>query len=613
MDGYCVCSASTSKASPETPLRLRVLGSIAAGDAPPVWDGSAHEQEPNAEDEEHAKEGLWAYEIMTGAPLPSVSPCLSERGFAFNSIVRVEDVSYPSSSSSGSGTTALPRGETQSHSPSPSEILIRSPAPRWRHVRFAGEDFGKGATVVEEGTVLRAEHVLAIAGVGLTEVKVRRKVRIGIINTGKELVDPPASFDEEDAASRSRSRSASTSTSTSTSSDRATIPNSNGPYLLSFLRASFGEAVDVRYLGQTGDTPSEFTALLSRYACKSPSSGTNTDTYTDTYTATATDTGSRPHSSLSSSDPHIPTKSKNKERKQQPPLDLIISTGGVSMGRHDYVPAAFSGSDVQGRILFHKVAVKPGGPVLFGEFGSPTFPSTDDLSSPSTALNGARQALKEKGAGGKTTALFGLPGNPLAAGVCARFLVGPWIRARVSGHSNTLSSGGISLERLTGQPEPTLGADEREEAPIYAKLVAYAEPAQRRNGAPVGQASDCIDKKTTNQAPTSSSTANGAQELVRDPTLPTASSTPPPFALRKPLHTTVFLKAILLPSNRLDASLSVAVLPSSQQGSHLSSPLLKANVWVEVGEGKEGVRTGEVVRCWTLKVDAHSAVGGRSW
>jgi molybdopterin molybdotransferase len=48
--------------------------------------------------------------------------------------------------------------------------------------------------------------------------------------------------------------------------------------------------------------------------------------------------------------------------------DVIVSTGGVSMGDFDFVPDAVRG--LGGKILFHKVAVKPGKPVLVAQLGN---------------------------------------------------------------------------------------------------------------------------------------------------------------------------------------------------------------------------------------------------
>lgn len=48
--------------------------------------------------------------------------------------------------------------------------------------------------------------------------------------------------------------------------------------------------------------------------------------------------------------------------------DLVITSGGVSVGDFDFVPQAVT--DLGGEVAFHRVAIKPGGPVLVGRIGS---------------------------------------------------------------------------------------------------------------------------------------------------------------------------------------------------------------------------------------------------
>lgn len=50
--------------------------------------------------------------------------------------------------------------------------------------------------------------------------------------------------------------------------------------------------------------------------------------------------------------------------------DLVISVGGVSMGDKDLIPAMLA---EKGAVVFHKVRVKPGFPLLFGRLGSALF------------------------------------------------------------------------------------------------------------------------------------------------------------------------------------------------------------------------------------------------
>ena len=48
--------------------------------------------------------------------------------------------------------------------------------------------------------------------------------------------------------------------------------------------------------------------------------------------------------------------------------DLLITTGGVSMGDFDFIPQEVN--RLGGEIIFHKVAVKPGKPILLARFGN---------------------------------------------------------------------------------------------------------------------------------------------------------------------------------------------------------------------------------------------------
>jgi molybdopterin molybdotransferase len=69
--------------------------------------------------------------------------------------------------------------------------------------------------------------------------------------------------------------------------------------------------------------------------------------------------------------------------------DLLLLSGGVSMGELDFVPGVLK--DCGARILFHKLAIKPGKPTLF-----------------------ARRERSSASGGGAAYA-FGLPGNPVSA------------------------------------------------------------------------------------------------------------------------------------------------------------------------------------------------------
>lgn len=97
--------------------------------------------------------------------------------------------------------------------------------------------------------------------------------------------------------------------------------------------------------------------------------------------------------------------------------DLLISTGGVSVGECDFVRESL---DRRGfRQVFWKVAIKPGKPVLFGMLdGKPC---------------------------------FGLPGNPAAAAATFELFVRPALRA-LAGHSRILGETrqGVLTEAVRG-------------------------------------------------------------------------------------------------------------------------------------------------------------------
>lgn len=74
---------------------------------------------------------------------------------------------------------------------------------------------------------------------------------------------------------------------------------------------------------------------------------------------------------------------------------LVVSTGAVSMGRHDFVPRALE--RLGARILFHRAAIRPGKPVL------------------GAVLPGGVLSV-------------GLPGNPISTAAGLRFFVHPVLR-----------------------------------------------------------------------------------------------------------------------------------------------------------------------------------------
>jgi molybdopterin molybdotransferase len=85
--------------------------------------------------------------------------------------------------------------------------------------------------------------------------------------------------------------------------------------------------------------------------------------------------------------------------------DLVITTGGVSMGKYDFVGDVLERCGVQG--VFHKVAIKPGKPVWFGMRGR--------------------------------VPVFGLPGNPVSCLIGFEVFVRPAL-AKLAGASDEIEA-----------------------------------------------------------------------------------------------------------------------------------------------------------------------------
>jgi molybdopterin molybdotransferase len=90
--------------------------------------------------------------------------------------------------------------------------------------------------------------------------------------------------------------------------------------------------------------------------------------------------------------------------------DLIITSGGVSVGEEDHIKPAVT---AEGRLDMWQIAIKPGKPLAFG-------------------------AVKKQGADHLETWFMGLPGNPVSSFVTFLLFVRPFI-AKLQGrvHANT--------------------------------------------------------------------------------------------------------------------------------------------------------------------------------
>jgi molybdopterin molybdotransferase len=69
-------------------------------------------------------------------------------------------------------------------------VTVPSGLKRGANRRLAGEDLRKGAVALASGTVVDAAQIALAAALGLTELTVRRRLRVAIFSTGDEVVEP---------------------------------------------------------------------------------------------------------------------------------------------------------------------------------------------------------------------------------------------------------------------------------------------------------------------------------------------------------------------------------------------------------------------------------------
>lgn len=139
MDGYAVLGRDVSGATPDQPVTLAVLETVAAGAfaSQPVRAGTA-------------------IRIMTGAPIPDGA----------DTVVRVEDTD----------------GGIE-------RVHVRNDRDRGKNIRPRGEDFRDGDTVIETGTPIGAAQLGVLASLGYSEVQAYRRPVVAIAGSGDELVD----------------------------------------------------------------------------------------------------------------------------------------------------------------------------------------------------------------------------------------------------------------------------------------------------------------------------------------------------------------------------------------------------------------------------------------
>ena len=120
-------------------------------------------------------------------------------------------------------------------------ITLAEPVPAGMNIRRQGEDVSVGDVIVPAGVRLDARHVAILAAAGVADAVVRRRVVVGLMSTGDELVRPGRPLGP------------------------GMIHDANRPMLAALLGQPAIEIVD---LGVTPDDPEELAALVADAAAR---------------------------------------------------------------------------------------------------------------------------------------------------------------------------------------------------------------------------------------------------------------------------------------------------------------------------------------------------------
>jgi len=143
MDGYAVRAADVASAKTASPVRLCLVGKVAAGK---VWEGEVA--------------AGTCVRLFTGSPLPPSA----------DAVVMQED--------------------TRTDSGAPDEVLVFAPAGPGENVRPCGEDIKQGTVIAEPGDILSPGRLGLLSAVGFERLCVGRQPVVGLLATGSELTQP---------------------------------------------------------------------------------------------------------------------------------------------------------------------------------------------------------------------------------------------------------------------------------------------------------------------------------------------------------------------------------------------------------------------------------------
>ena len=194
--------------------------------------------------------------------------------------------------------------------------MVRYKAEKTKsNIIYQAEDVNKGDTVLEKGLIIEPQHIAVLATVGCTKPKVAKKINIGILSTGDEIIEP----ENYPAASQ--------------------IRNSNSYQLVAQAEKIGARA---KYFGIASDNEDISYEMIKKALLNE---------------------------------------------------DIVLLTGGVSMGDFDFIPQVLDRLGAE--LKFKTVAIQPGKPTVYGIW--------------------------------KDKRIFGLPGNPVSSFITFELFVKPLI------------------------------------------------------------------------------------------------------------------------------------------------------------------------------------------
>ena len=73
---------------------------------------------------------------------------------------------------------------------SDAQVTINEAATLGQHIRRCGEDITEGSVILTKGTLLEAKHIGLLASTGIKQLEVVKRLRVGLLATGDELIEP---------------------------------------------------------------------------------------------------------------------------------------------------------------------------------------------------------------------------------------------------------------------------------------------------------------------------------------------------------------------------------------------------------------------------------------